>query len=418
MTGAATLFLTGTAVSTVSTGSGADSLTLDVASATGFILDTGAGNDTLELEDTDTNVTIDGGEGTDTVQMQASINLTGQTFALTNVEVLDLDSAGAVNTLTVDSGDISGDSYAVKSSNGVDTLTVTADTATVDLSGLSVDAATVTMVINADTFTGVSAVTITGTNDADDIDMAGGVGSTAFGGGGVDNILGGAGADTIDGGAGGDTLGGAGGADTITGGAGADTITAGNGADTINLAETTAARDIVVTTSTLTAKDTINDFAAGSAATTDEVDIDISDVTALATQLVNLDDTANHAGIAGNAITSTVTAAFDGGNLTANTDILILGGALTFSSGAALAEALEDGGAAEFTLGGAAAIGDVFMVLYSDGTNTHLSAVEAVGAALDNGTFADGELLANDILTFSGIADATDFAATNFDFIA
>jgi Ca2+-binding RTX toxin-like protein len=322
-------------------------------------------------------------------------------------------------TLTVDSAQVTGDSFSVISTEGAinDILDVTVTGATVDLSGISVETADVTVTVDGTAFTTAVATTITGTNGVDTININGGVGSVANGGGSGDTITGGAGADTINGDGGGDTLVGAGGADTITGGAGADEITAGNGADTINLAETTAARDIVITTSTLTAKDTINDFAAGSAATTDEVDIDISDVTALATQLVNLDDTANHAGIAGNAISSTVTGVFDADNLTANTDILILGGALTFASSAALADSLEDGGSAEFTLGGDAAVGDVFMVLYSDGTNTHLSAVEALGAGSDNGTFSAGELLANDILTFSGIADATDFAATNFDFI-
>jgi len=420
MTSAATLFLSGN-TGTVSTGAAGDSITLEAVRAAGYNITTNAGSDTVNMAAIDTSITFNGGDGTDTLTLVSTLDLSGQTFALTSVEVVDIDLSGdAASTLTVDSAQVTGKTFSVIATEGTtnDILDVTVNAATVDLSGIAVETDDVTVTVDGTAFTTAVSTTVTGTNGVDTININGGVGSTANGGGSGDTITGGAGADTINGDGGGDTLVGAGGADTITGGAGADTITAGNGADTINLAETTAARDIVVTTSGLTAKDTINDFAAGSAATTDEVDIDISDVTALATQLVNLDDTANHAGIAGNAITSTVTGAFDADNLTANTDILILGGALTFSSSAALADALEDGGTAEFTLGGAAVVGDVFMVLYSDGTNTHLSAVEALGAGADNGTFSAGELQANDILTFSGIADASDFAATNFDFIA
>jgi Ca2+-binding RTX toxin-like protein len=302
-----------------------------------------------------------------------------------------------------------------------DILTVIGNGSTIDLSGITVETADITTNIDATTWTGVSAVTITGTNDADDIDIDGGVGSTASGGAGDDNIAGGAGADTINGDGGADTITGGGGADTITGGGGGDTITSGDGADTIDLTEAVAATDTLITSGgaagTAMSHDTVTGFAAGSASTADEVDIDISNIEALATNLSDLDDATSDTG-AGNATASTVTEAFDAANLTSGTDLLIIGGGLTFSSVAAVADALEDGGSVEMTVNGADTAGDVYMVLYSDGTNSHLAAIETSVAAGDNGTYADGELSGNMVMTFNGISDATDFAATNFDFIA
>jgi hypothetical protein len=421
MTGASTLFLDGDVISTVTTGSAGDTITLEDDAAAGFTIKTNAGGDTLNLGAIDTSVTIDAGDGIDTVTMTASIDLSGQTFSLTDVEILDLDLTGAgASTLTVDSAQLTGKSLSVLTTTGTDDiLTVTVDGATADMSGLNIEAASIAVNIDATTFTGVSATNITGTNDADNIDIDGGVGSTASGGGGADNIAGGAGADTIDGGSGGDTITGGGGADNITGGEGGDTITSGNGDDTINLTETTAAVDTLITSGaaagTAISHDTVTGFGAGTGG--DEVDIDLSNVTALATQVILLDDAANHGG-AGNSITSTVSAAFDMANLTANTDILVIGGGLTFASSGAVADALESGGSVALTMNGTDTAGDVFMVLYSDGSNSHLAAIESNTAAGDNQSFSAGELVSNDVMTFSGISDATTFAATNFDFIA
>jgi hypothetical protein len=423
MTGAASLFLSG-AVAAVSTGSAADTLTLEGVKA--YVLNTGAGNDSIAFGTTITGATIDGGDGTDTVSFTDSTNLSGgsKNLALSNVEIIDVDLSGdAASTITLNSSNLTGESITVISTNNAttDILTVVADGATVDLSGVTIETADIATNIDASTWTGVASVTVTGTNDADNIDIDGGVGSTANGMGGADDILGGAGADTIDGGAGGDTLGGAAGADTITGGEGADTITSGNGADTINLTETVAATDTLITSGgaagTAISYDTVTGFAAGSAATADEVDIDISNVEALATNLVDW-TLATGDVTATNATSSTITTAFDGANLTTGTDLLIVGGGLTFSSVGAVADALEDGGSIEFTVNGADGAGDVYMVLYSDGTSSHLAAIETSTAAGDNGTYAAGELTGNMVMTFSGIADATDFAATNFDFIA
>jgi Ca2+-binding RTX toxin-like protein len=377
----------------------------------------------------DTSITFDGGAGTDTLTMDSSLDLTGQTFSMTGVEIIDIDLAvDAASTLTVDSSQVTGNSFSVIATEGTtnDILDVTVNGATVDLSGISVETADVTVTVDGTAYTAANSTTVTGTNGVDTININGGTGSTANGGGSGDTITGGAGADTINGDGGGDTLNGGGGADTITGGEGGDTITAGNGSDTINLAEATAATDVIVTTSTLTSADTINDFKAGSSGTADNVEIDLSDVEALATNLADWDDGNTDVAAAGGsgagtaATLSTVTGAFDAENLTTGTDILVLGGSLTFSSVGAVADALEAGGSAEFTVDGSTATdtaGDIYMVLYSDGTNSHLAAVETSVAAGDNGTYAAGELTGNLILTFNGIADATDFASANFDFI-
>jgi hypothetical protein len=423
MTGAASIFLSG-AVAGVSTGSGADTLTLEGAKA--YDLDTGAGNDTIAFGTTVTSATIDGGAGTDTVSFTATTNLQGgsKNLTLSNIEIIDIDASGdAASTLTINSSNLTGQTLTVISTENTtgDILTVIGNGSTIDLSGITVETADITTNIDATTWTGVSAVTITGTNDADDIDIDGGVGSTASGGAGDDNIAGGAGADTINGDGGADTITGGGGADTITGGGGGDTITSGDGADTIDLTEAVAATDTLITSGgaagTAMSHDTVTGFAAGSASTADEVDIDISNIEALATNLSDLDDATSDTG-AGNATASTVTEAFDAANLTSGTDLLIIGGGLTFSSVAAVADALEDGGSVEMTVNGADTAGDVYMVLYSDGTNSHLAAIETSVAAGDNGTYADGELSGNMVMTFNGISDATDFAATNFDFIA
>jgi len=65
------------------------------------------------------------------------------------------------------------------------------------------------------------------------------------------------------------------GTDTITGGEGKDVITGGAGDDQIIMTETTAARDIVVfeASATENGADTITDFAAGAATTSDVLDV-------------------------------------------------------------------------------------------------------------------------------------------------
>ena len=80
-----------------------------------------------------------------------------------------------------------------------------------------------------------------------------------------------------------------------------------------------------------------------------------------------------------------VSAAFNADAITASTELLKITGINT-SCASALETALEAGGSAAMTQDGAAAIGDIFVVAYSDGSNSYLAAVETVGAAADDGS--------------------------------
>jgi Ca2+-binding RTX toxin-like protein len=237
VTGVVTADLTGGAfVSTLSSGTAADAITVTAARTSGnFTINTGAGNDIINM--IDAGAVIDGGAGDDTVRFAATADLSTQTLGLTNVEVLDIDGgANTANTLTIDGTQLTGKSINVTSSaGGADdalTVTVTVTDSVTDLSGLVVDAATVATTITANAFTAVVSATVTGTNDADTITGNGGRSFTANGGAGNDGITGGAAADTLNGDAGNDTLNGAGGADVLNGGAGNDTINGDGGADT------------------------------------------------------------------------------------------------------------------------------------------------------------------------------------------
>ncbi|WP_133176130.1 calcium-binding protein [Limnohabitans sp. Rim28] len=236
LTGVVTADLTGGAfVSTISTGSAADAITVTNARTSGnFTINTGAGNDIVNM--IDAGAVIDGGAGDDTVRFAATADLTGQTLGLTAVEVLDIDGGTeTTNTLTIDGSQLTGKSINVTSSAGGanDALTVTVNDSVTNLSGLVVDKAAVATTITANAYTAVVAATVTGTNDDDTITGNGGRSFTANGGAGDDTITGGAAADTLNGDAGADELNGAGGADVLNGGAGADVLNGDGGADVL-----------------------------------------------------------------------------------------------------------------------------------------------------------------------------------------
>jgi len=278
-TGALDITLVGAAtVATVTTGAGADTLTQTTADLTtgGYTLSTGAGADTITLLAA-ADSTVDGGDGVDEVNFDG--DYTARSISLSNVEVLDIDTAA-----TVDSSMLTGQTYVVKdtvASTGA--YNVTVDGTVADLSGLSLDSGTVTsFTVSNATHGAVLATTYTGTSVVDNY-TAGANGDTATLGGGIDTFVGGAGADLVYGGAGNDSsLAGAGGADTIFGeagndtitgaggndtldvGEGADTITGGAGNDAINLTETTAVVDeVIMGTTAASGIDTITGFAAG-----------------------------------------------------------------------------------------------------------------------------------------------------------
>jgi S-layer protein len=303
VTGVVTADLDGLAtVGTLKTGNKADVIDVTAALTTGsYAISTGAGNDTINM--TDADVVINGGDGNDTVAFAATTDLTGQAFDLTSIELVTI-AAGA--TVTVDSEEITGETFIVNGANATSSvLDVTVIESTVDLSNLSLnDALLANTVIDGTAFTGVLSATVTGTNGGDTITVDGGKASTANGGAGNDTITGGAAADTLNGDAGDDTLNGAGGNDilnggagvdtlnggigndSITGGEGADLVFGGAGADTISLTETTAAADVVgyqaltegsaagVAAGTFTGFDVVTGFGTGD---TVKFDDDLSD---------------------------------------------------------------------------------------------------------------------------------------------
>jgi len=415
--GAVSYFTNG-GVATIKTGDAGDTVTVQTASTGGVTIETNDGDDTI-VAITAESYTIDGGNGDDTVSFAVTAVLTADTFDLTNIEVLDIDSGGAaaLAAFSVNSSDVTGDTYRVVSTEDTttDTFDVIVNGSVVDLSGLNMETAAIATTINATVFTGANSTTITGTNDDDAILIDGGTGSEANGGGGADTITGGSGADTIRGDGGADTnLIGAGGDDIIVGGEGADTITGGAGSDAIDLTEATAATDTIITTGHDTV-DTITAFAAG-ATNGDLVTIDLSDFNG-AGAINELDNTTNDAANGDAAVFHTVTTAFDADNITATgANILVIDG--NIGSAAGLDAALEDGGAFEMTFASTFAVNDAFMVLYDNGVDSFLATVLAAGAVLDNEQAAAAELTATNEIIFAGIADCTDLVAANFDFIA
>lgn len=301
-----TLTLIGAAtVDTVTTGSGADTITQTTADLTtgGYTISTNAGDDSITLLAA-ADSTVDGGAGSDTVALDGDYRAV--TLTLSNIETLDVDTDSTNTNMFVDSSLLTGATYIVTdSSNGDDDLHVNMDAYTVDLSALTIDTTTVgAIVIDGSTFGAAGGLTVTGSAAADEvtsgasadiIDTGAGNDTITDSGAGDDNITtgagddtvtdSGAGADTINTGAGGDTITDSGtgadiidmgagddtltdsgaGADTIDMGAGADTITdagagddvitlgagadsvdAGTGADTIDLAEATSAVDNII----------------------------------------------------------------------------------------------------------------------------------------------------------------------------
>jgi hypothetical protein len=215
---------------------------IDIDADANMTVNGGLGNDAITISHALTNrtITIDGGAGTDTVEVTV-VHAATDRMTFTNVEVLDINN----NAGTYDARDFSGDTLVIESTGGTNTsLTFDAsNTTSVDLSGLTIDDAEVDIALsnitNMDT-------TIIGTNGKD----------TVTGGNGNDTITAGNGANILVGGAGADVITSGSGVDTVTGGTGADDITVGGGDDIILLAATGAD-----TGHTLATLDELKDFA-------------------------------------------------------------------------------------------------------------------------------------------------------------
>ncbi|MEL6476199.1 MAG: Ig-like domain-containing protein [Pseudomonadota bacterium] len=230
----------GSGTNTLRGQAGDDTLVLNSV-ATG-LLDGGADADTIDINTNFQNGSIQGGLGTDQLQLSAT-NLSGTTIGGIEETIFDsssaktIDAAEIVNLGTTTFSGITGVSVSLSNGNGQ----------TADFSGLSLadgeeltvsatgisTGATLTVDFSGGTFAGSSFIDFNGSN-ADET-VIGGSGADEFAGSnGDDSLAGGDGDDNLNGGPGNNTLRGEGGSDTLTltsvstgvldGGADGDTI--------------------------------------------------------------------------------------------------------------------------------------------------------------------------------------------------
>ena len=310
-------------------------------------------------------------------------------------------------------------------------LTVDAGTAgtTTDIDIL-VDATTV--VGNVGATGGATDLTVTNqaTDSASSIIVKGGSASnwvtldgdggtiTYYGQTGVDTVtlLGTYTTSTIYGEAGADVIVGGAGVDTIYGGAAIDTITSGTGSDNVYLGASDAVADIVVTTIgaayTTAAADKIYNVEKGAAG--DIIKIDISDSTAIANlDILTAGDGAT--AITGDLVIKTV-AKGAGATALANTDeILVLTGTYA-DSAAVLTDIGSAAGTTAISWGTNPTATSGLLVVFYDGTNSHIIAVSDADTANNVGMLTT-ELAATEIVTLMGV-DTTGFNTVNFTAIA
>ena len=277
---AATGAITATAAAnilTVSGGSAADTLTLTAGVANTSVSGNG-GNDNFTAAGTYlATQTINGGDGTDTLNAGVATNLSAATFQ--NVEIiaqganlLTLSSAQAANGLVI---------------TGAGAVTINNLAASVDFSGLVFSDATANTVISS-----------ANTNAA--------VGAAA-----ARTFIGTAAIDVITGGDGNDTLSGLAGNDTLIGGAGADALIGGLGNNTYRyaVAATAGSGETITFNTTTGATETIDVTDAANTAVS--VDLSLVNGAALLTGLdaitIGIADTATFAGSQITGLTLAVT---------------------------------------------------------------------------------------------------------------
>ena len=410
-------------------------LALGANTATINNLNTGG---TVQFNTTDT-------AGTTTIAIDGAVagsadvlNLIG--FNTTDVYVYATITAANVETINISQFDA--DVTASGSVAAINTMTLTAAAATtVTLAGnngLTLTATGSVLVTTFDASGIVANNTVASAGEAATTDTLGNLAVTyaslnttanavvtITGGAGNDTLTGSAAAvnlDIINGGAGADIIVGGTGADTITGGVGADVITGGLAADAITLTESVAAKDIVVLTGGLTF-DTVTGFTVGATASGDEIQLDISELEtagAVVTGKTFSIDTLVDGTTAVTAAQATIQEIADqaGGSAvaaTADQDVYVLL-TETYASLGALETGMETGDH-ELTIGAGAAVADVFFVLYSDGTDSHMV---AMSIAVDNANFGAGDLTATNLATIkgTGVLDAGEISVNQFEFIA
>jgi len=342
----------------------ADSLTFIVTASGGGEIDNITAND----EET---ITLNSGTGAIALDTGlTSTDLTSLTIVGDNA--VDLSAVAAASLATVDATGLT-------VAAGL-TITSTTSTAAMTVTGNAAESG-YTGILTVTTGTGNDTITATANNDV----IVGGDGNDTISGlGGDDDLTGGAGNDTLLGGAGADTLTGGAGSDTITGGAGVDIFSIGAGSDTVT------------------------DFVTGSGSSADTIQIDVSSVEALSgMDLVNLDDAAS-TGDTDDISFFSSTGVVDLDSSGAN-DTIILIEDVNIADHTALKSALALGGVKAIDTGATNfELADGIMVMYDNGVDTTLSAIEFTTDLGTDDTVTTAEMIVTDIATFTGIADCGD----------
>ena len=226
-----TLYLDATSdgVANIQTGSAADVITIDgvTSDVSGYVVATNEAEDTINITMNGDGATavidIDGGEGNDTLILDAGIDLSSSTLTLTSVETIELIGGGTSQKIAA--SDISGVSFSVSESGaGTAVLTVTADQTTINLSNLRFESSFAI---------GVDSILVDASDASSGVTITGSIGDDTITGSNADDIINGDDAtDIISGGTGDDTIDGGNGADTLTGGAGDDEFDFTSGSST------------------------------------------------------------------------------------------------------------------------------------------------------------------------------------------
>jgi len=233
---------------------------------------------------------------------------------------------------------------------------------------------------------------------------------------------------TIKGGSGADIITGNVNADTIEPGAGIDTINSGRGADTLTLTADGADDVIRLQTNELytdgtsvdngsVAVDAVTNFLVG--ASGDQVEISLAAIEAMS-GVIDLIDPGNAANSTAAGDTMVIT---DGGTGTYNlsgatTSIIVSVQAVGTLGEAGLEDLIEDNAANELIASGAQAVGDAYLFLADDSSNSALY-LAVVGTAIgDNGAITADDVQLVKLITFTGNDATQSYHADNFEIIA
>ncbi len=273
------------------------------------------------------------------------------------------------------------------------------------------DVATITLALGSDT-TGTDAITATALTDADVLTMTGANDATVSLVAGDLTASAYTGALTVTATTGTNIIVTGDGADTITGGDGADTITGGAGADTIDFSVGDDVDTYIMTGGAATTT-TISNFVV---ADVDNLDIDLSDLNAIVTDMNLAGNAGGDLAVDGTLTISNVASGAYDMAAVATSDILYFEGVIASTS--ILETLIEAGGGSVVTYNGVSSAGDGFLALWDDGTNSYLSTVVNATAIANDATAVSGDLTVTNLITFSGLSDGDTLVTGNFDIIA